>query len=46
MKDKKKAVTEGVKFQRVRGTLTSLKIALKWANIDEITIIFLSCKLE
>ncbi|WP_353275403.1 MULTISPECIES: phage tail protein [unclassified Wolbachia] len=39
VKDKKKAVTEGVKFQRVRGTLTSLKIALKWANIDEITII-------
>ncbi|WP_353272109.1 phage tail protein [Wolbachia endosymbiont (group B) of Apomyelois bistriatella] len=39
VKDKKKAVTEGVKFQRVRGTPASLKIALKWANIKDITII-------
>ncbi len=39
VKDKKKAVTEGVKFQRLRGTPASLKIALKWANIEDITII-------
>lgn len=39
VKDKKKAVQEGVKFQRLRGTPASLKIALKWANIDNITII-------
>lgn len=39
IKDKKKAVTEGIKFQRLRGTPASLKIALKWANIDDIIII-------
>ncbi|WP_265041485.1 phage tail protein [Wolbachia endosymbiont (group B) of Melanostoma mellinum] len=39
VKNKRKAVEEGIKFQRLRGTLASLKIALKWANIDEITII-------
>ncbi|WP_265025147.1 phage tail protein [Wolbachia endosymbiont (group B) of Pammene fasciana] len=39
VKDKKKTIKEGIEFQRVRGTLASLKIALKWANIDEITII-------
>ncbi|MGL9759493.1 MAG: phage tail protein, partial [Wolbachia sp.] len=39
IKDKRKAVIEGVKFQRLRGTPTSLKIALKWANIEDITII-------
>ncbi|UPA54937.1 phage tail protein [Wolbachia pipientis] len=38
-KDKRKAVEEGIKFQRLRGTLESLKIALKWANIEDITII-------
>ncbi|MFP3029848.1 MAG: phage tail protein [Wolbachia sp.] len=36
---KRKAVVEGVKFQRLRGTPASLKIALKWANIEDITII-------
>lgn len=36
---KRKAVVEGVKFQRLRGTPESLKIALKWANIEDITII-------
>ncbi len=39
VKDKKKAVKEGIKFQRLRGTPASLKIALKWANIDDIIII-------
>ncbi|QJT94837.1 phage tail protein [Wolbachia endosymbiont of Diaphorina citri] len=39
VKDKRKAVVEGVKFQRLRGTPASLKIALKWANIEDITII-------
>ncbi|MBV0900039.1 MAG: phage tail protein [Wolbachia endosymbiont of Fragariocoptes setiger] len=39
VKDKKKAVKEGVKFQRLKGTPASLKIALKWANIEDITII-------
>lgn len=39
VKDKKKAIKEGVKFQRLKGTPASLKIALKWANIDDITII-------
>lgn len=39
IKDKRKAVEEGVKFQRLRGTPESLKIALKWANIEDITII-------
>ncbi|WP_265017138.1 phage tail protein [Wolbachia endosymbiont (group B) of Endotricha flammealis] len=39
VKDKRKAVVEGVKFQRLRGTPESLKIALKWANIEDITII-------
>ena len=39
VKDKKKSIKEGVKFQRLRGTPASLKIALKWANIEEITII-------
>ncbi|UXX40626.1 phage tail protein [Wolbachia endosymbiont of Oryzaephilus surinamensis] len=39
VKDRRKAVVEGVKFQRLRGTPKSLKIALKWANIEDITII-------
>ncbi|MCM1001440.1 MAG: phage tail protein [Wolbachia endosymbiont of Melophagus ovinus] len=39
VKDKKRAIKEGVEFQRVRGTPASLKIALRWANIDDITII-------
>lgn len=39
IKDKRKAVVEGVKFQRLRGTPESLKIALKWVNIEDITII-------
>ncbi|WP_341808363.1 phage tail protein [Wolbachia endosymbiont (group E) of Neria commutata] len=39
VKDKKKAIKEGVKFQRLRGTPASLKIALKWASIEDITII-------
>ncbi|WP_341814251.1 MULTISPECIES: phage tail protein [unclassified Wolbachia] len=39
VRDKRKAVIEGVKFQRLRGTPASLKIALKWANIEDITII-------
>jgi P2-related tail formation protein len=39
VKDKTKAIKEGVEFQRLRGTPGSLKIALKWANIDDITII-------
>ncbi|MFP3024877.1 MAG: phage tail protein, partial [Wolbachia sp.] len=39
VKDKKKSIKEGVKFQRLRGTPASLKIALKWANIEDITII-------
>ncbi len=39
IRDKRKAVVEGVKFQRLRGTPASLKIALKWANIEDITII-------
>ncbi|MGL9779747.1 MAG: phage tail protein [Wolbachia sp.] len=39
-KDKRRAIKEGIKFQRLRGTPASLKIALKWANINEdITII-------
>ncbi|MDX5526491.1 MAG: phage tail protein [Wolbachia endosymbiont of Andrena nigroaenea] len=38
-KEKRKAVEEGIKFQRLRGTPASLKIALKWANIEDITII-------
>ncbi|WP_264329209.1 phage tail protein [Wolbachia endosymbiont (group A) of Andrena hattorfiana] len=39
VRDKRKAVIEGVKFQKLRGTPASLKIALKWANIEDITII-------
>ncbi|MFT4314793.1 MAG: phage tail protein [Wolbachia pipientis] len=39
VKDRRKAVVEGIKFQRLRGTPASLKIALKWANIEDITII-------
>ncbi|WP_174516941.1 phage tail protein [Wolbachia endosymbiont of Cardiocondyla obscurior] len=39
IRDKRKAVVEGVKFQRLRGTPASLKIALKWASIEDITII-------
>ncbi|NGZ20011.1 MAG: phage tail protein [Wolbachia pipientis] len=39
VKDKGKAIREGIKFQRLRGTPASLKIALKWANIEDITII-------
>ncbi|UJQ21503.1 phage tail protein [Wolbachia endosymbiont of Delia radicum] len=39
VKDKRRAIVEGVKFQRLRGTSASLKIALKWANIEDITII-------
>ncbi|MDG7055710.1 MAG: phage tail protein [Wolbachia endosymbiont of Menacanthus eurysternus] len=39
VKDKRKAIKEGIEFQRVRGTPASLKIALRWANIDDITII-------
>ncbi|WP_250294735.1 phage tail protein [Wolbachia endosymbiont of Oedothorax gibbosus] len=38
-KDKRRAIKEGVEFQRLRGTPASLKIALKWANIEDITII-------
>jgi len=37
--DKRRAIKEGIEFQRLRGTPASLKIALKWANIDGITII-------
>ena len=37
--DKRRAIKEGVEFQRLRGTPASLKIALKWANIEDITII-------
>ncbi|WCR59225.1 MAG: hypothetical protein PG978_000661 [Wolbachia endosymbiont of Ctenocephalides felis wCfeF] len=37
--DKRRAIKEGIEFQRLRGTPASLKIALKWANIDDITII-------
>ncbi|XGA08605.1 MAG: phage tail protein [Wolbachia endosymbiont of Xenopsylla cheopis] len=36
--DKRKAIKEGIEFQRLRGTPASLKMALKWANIDTITI--------
>ncbi|MHC3898376.1 UNVERIFIED_CONTAM: phage tail protein [Wolbachia endosymbiont of Nasonia longicornis] len=39
VKDKRKAIKKGIKFQRLRGTPASLKIALKWANIEDITII-------
>ncbi|WP_264685664.1 MULTISPECIES: phage tail protein [unclassified Wolbachia] len=39
VKDRRKAIVEGVKFQRLRGTPASLKIALKWANIEDIKII-------
>lgn len=39
VKDKRKAIKEGIKFQRLRGTPASLRIALKWASIDDITII-------
>ncbi len=39
VKDKRRAIVEGVKFQRLRGTPASLKIALKWANIEDIKII-------
>ncbi|UVW83395.1 phage tail protein [Wolbachia endosymbiont of Aedes albopictus] len=39
VKDKKKSIKEGIKFQRLKGTPASLKIALKWANIEDITII-------
>lgn len=39
VKDKRKAIKEGIKFQRLRGTPEALKIALKWASIDDITII-------
>ncbi|MDN5248218.1 MAG: phage tail protein [Wolbachia endosymbiont of Tyrophagus putrescentiae] len=39
IKDKKKAIKEGIKFQRVKGTPESLKIALKWASIEDISII-------
>ncbi|WP_264328541.1 phage tail protein [Wolbachia endosymbiont (group A) of Andrena hattorfiana] len=39
VKNKRRAIVEGVKFQRLRGTPASLKIALKWANIEDITII-------
>lgn len=39
VKDKRRAIVEGVKFQRLRGTPESLKIALKWANIEDIKII-------
>ncbi|WP_341823123.1 phage tail protein [Wolbachia endosymbiont (group A) of Clivina fossor] len=39
VKDKRRAIVEGVKFQRLRGTPESLEIALKWANIEDITII-------
>ncbi|WP_265023808.1 phage tail protein [Wolbachia endosymbiont (group B) of Pheosia tremula] len=38
-KDKRRAIKEGVEFRRLRGTPESLKIALKWANIEDITII-------
>ncbi|WP_457923688.1 phage tail protein [Wolbachia endosymbiont of Muscidifurax uniraptor] len=38
-KEKRRAIKEGVEFQRLRGTPASLKIALKWANIEDITII-------
>ncbi|MBA8769799.1 phage tail protein [Wolbachia pipientis] len=38
-KEKRRAIKEGVEFQRLRGTPASLKIALKWASIDDITII-------
>ncbi len=37
VKDRRKAIV-GVKFQRLRGTPASLKIALKWANIEDITM--------
>ncbi|BEP30838.1 MAG: hypothetical protein WBIAU1_03160 [Wolbachia endosymbiont of Drosophila biauraria] len=50
-KRQKKGDKKGIKFQRLRGTPASLKIALKWANIEDITIIeeppgkhFLSCR--
>ncbi|MGL9718547.1 MAG: phage tail protein [Wolbachia sp.] len=39
VKDKREAIKEGIEFQRLRGTPASLKIALKWANIEDITII-------
>lgn len=39
VKDKRRAIVEGVKFQRLRGTPKSLKIAFKWANIEDIKII-------
>ncbi|MFT4328099.1 MAG: phage tail protein [Wolbachia pipientis] len=39
VKDKKRAIKEGVEFQRLRGTPASLKIALKWVNIEDIAII-------
>ncbi len=32
------AKQNGIRFQRLRGTPQSLKMALKWANIDNITI--------
>lgn len=39
VKDKKQAIKEGIKFRRLRGTPESLKMALKWANIENVTII-------
>jgi hypothetical protein len=38
IQDPKKIIQSGTKFQRLRGTPQSLKMALKWANIDNITI--------
>lgn len=38
VKDKKKAIKEGVEFHRLRGTPASSKMAPKWENIDDITI--------
>lgn len=32
-KDKRKALEEGIQFQRLRGTLKSLKLALKWGQV-------------
>ncbi len=36
--DPKEVIQNGIKFQHLRGTPQSLKMALRWANIDNITI--------
>ncbi len=36
--DPRRAIQDGVRFQRIRGTPDSLRMALKWVNVEDVQI--------